>query len=78
MLFINCVSYEGEDSLEFDFNQTVIDLVKTIEGRKWSATEKAWKIPYSKNYLQKLNEQFQGKLIFTEISETTSKLMERI
>lgn len=68
------ITYEidGDGVLwKFDFNQTVIDLVKTIKGRKWSATDKVWKIPYSENYLQNLNGQSKGKLIFKEMSETT-------
>jgi len=44
--------------LHFAYDENVINLIKTIEGRKWSVTEKVWKIPYSINYLQNLNEQF--------------------
>jgi len=44
-LYIDCVSYRDSVHLKYD-------LIKTIEGRKWSATEQVWKIPYSKDSLQ--------------------------
>ena len=56
-LFFSCVGNGNKVHIKSDFKQIVIDLVKTIKGRKCSATDKIWKITYAKNYLQKLDEQ---------------------
>ena len=58
-------------ALLFDYNEDVITLVKQIEGRKWSASNKFWHIPFFENYLEKLNLKFNGKLEFIE--STTEK-----
>ena len=55
---------ERRIALLFDYNEDVITLVKQIEGRKWSASNKFWHIPYQANYLKELNEKFHGKLEF--------------
>ncbi len=53
-------------ALLFDYDASTIELVKQIEGRKWSAPDKFWHIPYLENYLRVLNKQFKGKLEFVE------------
>ena len=61
---------EKRIALLFDYNEEVITLVKQIEGRKWSASNKFWHIPFSENYLEKLSLEFNGKLEFVEDTET--------
>jgi len=56
-------------ALIFKYNTEVIELVKQIEGRKWSATNKFWHLPYRDNYLKLLNKQFNGKLEFIELNK---------
>jgi hypothetical protein len=46
-------------ALRFDCNINTIDLIKQIEGRKWSASRKFWHTPFQENYLKELNKQFK-------------------
>ena len=57
---------ERRIALLFDYDEDIITLVKQIEGRKWSASNKFWHIPFFDNYLEKLNFKFNGKLEFKE------------
>lgn len=47
--------------LSFSFDQTLIDLVKTLPSWAWSISEKAWIIPYSDEVVSQLLPVFQGK-----------------
>ena len=51
-------------ALCFPYNENTISLIKKIEGRKCSASNKFWHIPYQENLHNPLNEQFKGKLEF--------------
>lgn len=62
-------------ALIFPYDRNVITLIKQIEGRNWSVSQKCWHIPYRENYLAFLNEQFLGKLEFIE--STSSQLIEK-
>ncbi|MBC8416572.1 MAG: site-specific integrase [Candidatus Cloacimonetes bacterium] len=68
---------ERRIALLFDYNEDVITLVKQIKGRKWSASNKFWHIPYQANYLKELNEKFHGKLEFIE-NTSESKIEKKI
>ena len=68
---------ENRIALLFDYDKDVITLVKQIEGRKWSASNKFWYIPYQANYLKELNEKFHGKLEFIE-NTSESKIEKKI
>jgi site-specific recombinase XerD len=61
---------ERRIALLFDYDEDVIALIKQIEGRKWSASNTFWHIPFFNNYLGKLNSKFHGKLEFIEDTET--------
>jgi integrase/recombinase XerD len=67
-------------ALLFDYDADTIELVKQIEGRKWSASNKFWHIPVHEHYLEALNRKFSGKLEFIRsatdkvINKTTLKL----
>ncbi len=58
-------------ALLFSYDEDIIFLVKQIEGRRWSASNRFWHIPFQENYLEVLNNKFNGKLIF--IKNTTDK-----
>ncbi len=62
---------EKRIALIFKYNTEIISLVKEIEGRKWSASNKFWHIPYLDNYQKLLNKQFKGKLEFIEQKKDT-------
>jgi site-specific recombinase XerD len=47
--------------LSFPFDQTLIDLVKTLPSWAWSIQQKAWIIPYSDEVVSQLLPVFQGK-----------------
>ena len=59
-------------ALLFRYDVDVISLVKEIEERRWSASNKFWHIPYQINYLEILNKKFSGKL--ESIGNITEKL----
>ncbi|MCK4655191.1 MAG: site-specific integrase [Candidatus Cloacimonetes bacterium] len=61
---------EKRIALLFDYDEDVITLVKQIEGRKWSASNKFWHIPFFENYLEKLNLKFNSELEFIEDTDT--------
>ncbi len=66
-----CINGQKRIALLFDYDKDTIELIKQIEGRKWSASNKFWHIPYQENAIQKLNEQFKGRLKFIEQKKTS-------
>lgn len=68
------VKDEKRIALLFQYDNNIISLVKEIEGRRWSASNKFWHIPYEKNTLEILNGKFEGKLEFVESTTKNSKL----
>lgn len=59
------IIHRGETRIKVDFpyNQAFIALLKQIENAKWSATHKAWHIPYTKEAFGKLKSLFPDILI---------------
>ncbi|MBN1326804.1 MAG: site-specific integrase [Candidatus Cloacimonetes bacterium] len=53
-------------ALLFDYDIEIIEMVKQIEGRKWSVSSNFWHIPYREKADQYLNAMFTGKLEFYE------------
>ena len=45
---------ESRLKLEFEYNKTIIGLVKQIEGAGWSRTMKAWHVPDTEETLRQL------------------------
>lgn len=45
---------ESRLKLEFEYNKTIIGLVKQIEGAGWSRTMKAWHVPDTEEKLRQL------------------------
>jgi site-specific recombinase XerD len=64
--------------LYFQYNPTIINLIKQIEGRKWSASNKFWHIPYQENAIKILNEQFKGKLEFNKKVEVPAEYIDTL
>lgn len=58
-------------ALLFDYDLDTINLIKQIEGRKWSASNKFWHILYQEKAIQTLNVQFKGKVEFFEQKKTS-------
>ena len=65
-------------ALIFPYNEEIITLIKQLKDRKWSALNKFWHIPHSKNYLQILNKQFKGKLEFIEQGKFPKEFIEAL
>ena len=63
------INNEKRIALVFDYNIVTIELIKHIKGRRWSASNTFWHIPYQENAIQKLNKQFAGNLEFVNYSE---------
>jgi len=53
-------------ALFFEYNAYLISKVKQIEGSVWDEEEKLWYIPFRTGFLNKLNHQFDGDLMFTQ------------
>jgi site-specific recombinase XerD len=49
---------EKRIKLFFDYNPTLIDVIKSIDDRKWSMTMGCWHIPFSDNYEEQLKRVF--------------------
>ncbi|MCK4348714.1 MAG: hypothetical protein KAW47_08865 [Thermoplasmatales archaeon] len=45
------INNEKRIALVFDYDKDIIELIKQIKGRKWSASNKFWHIQYQSNYL---------------------------
>ncbi|MCF7793958.1 MAG: site-specific integrase [Candidatus Cloacimonetes bacterium] len=69
---------EKRIALIFKYDREVIDLIKQIEGRKWSVNDKFWHIPYQEEVIQKLNKQFKDKLEFVEYSEVPAEYIDAL
>lgn len=66
-----CINGRKRLALLFDYDTETLELIKRIEGRRWSASKKFWHIPYQENAIQILNEQFKEKLEFFEQKKTS-------
>jgi site-specific recombinase XerD len=60
---------EKRVKLLFDYDREKIDLIRKLPGRRWSKTMNCWHIPYKKDYLRYLTNQFNGKIDFKDLSE---------
>lgn len=60
-------------ALLFEYDKEVIHLVKQINGRKWSVSNKFWYIPYTENYLENLNNMFPDKIQFIQADNKARK-----
>ncbi|MEB2777868.1 phage integrase N-terminal SAM-like domain-containing protein [Algoriphagus sp. D3-2-R+10] len=47
--------------LQFDYNQELIELVKTLSMAKWNPERRAWSLPYSEGIVEELLILFKGK-----------------
>jgi site-specific recombinase XerD len=65
---------EKRIALLFDYNLQTIAQIKTIQGRKWSVSEKVWHIALVENYVDVLNKQFSGKITFKIKSQPEQKV----
>jgi len=61
--------------LNFPYNANIISLVKQIEGRKWSISNKFWHIPYEEDSLEILNKKFKGKIEFKQEKTKQQKVV---
>jgi integrase/recombinase XerD len=57
---------EGKERLKlyFEYDKDVIALLKTIPGARWAPKEKCWHVATQAGGMEKLNRQFEGKLLF--------------
>ncbi len=53
MITLKKIHHRGADRLGifFDFNQTIIDQIKSLPNRKYSNTNKCWYLPYDHVHL---------------------------
>ncbi len=59
------INYKGNKRicLQFDYNEELIGMIKTIPERQWDKSMKWWHIPYKENYLEYLSNKFDNKII---------------
>ncbi len=64
-IIVTKIEHRGEIriGLNFEKNQDWANKVKTIPGRKWSATKRCWHIPYSASSFEKLKSLFDERQI---------------
>jgi hypothetical protein len=56
----SAVLEKGEIVIKFDYNPIILDAVRTIQGRRWNATDKTWVIPKtSVTLLRRIAEEHQ-------------------
>ncbi len=65
-------------ALLFDYEINTIELIKQIQGRRWSASNKFWHIPYQDNIIDQLNKKFKGKLEFTKYKKFPPEYLETL
>ncbi|MBR9915639.1 MAG: tyrosine-type recombinase/integrase [Algicola sp.] len=58
----------------FDYRKALIELVKTVPNRKWSATLECWYVRYSPEAIAQIKEIFQGYTIDTERLKRATQL----
>jgi len=58
--------------LIFSYNKEMIADIQNLPGRRWSKTMNCWYIPHKNNYLDYLNNYFQGKYHFQSKKRTLS------
>lgn len=65
------INHKGKKhiALNYSFNKEVNDLIRTIRGRRWSASRGLWHLPDSIR-IDELNKRFSGKLKFSEQKQT--------
>ena len=64
------INYKGNKRicLQFDYNEELIGMIKTIPERQRDKSMKCWHIPYKENYLEYLSNKFDNKIIFSQIN----------
>jgi site-specific recombinase XerD len=67
---IENILHKGQSRIAifFDYHPDLIDAVKNLNNRRWSASRKCWHIPYQRNYKSFLQKYFinQAHLVFIE------------
>jgi integrase/recombinase XerD len=61
---------EGKERLKvhFPYDSEIIELIKTIPGARWAPEEKCWHFSMLAGPVEKLNQKFEGKLKFDELT----------
>lgn len=52
-------------ALQFNYNEVLLKLVRTIEGSSWSKTKRFWYTPYSKEKVNQIKTTFKGHVRFS-------------
>jgi len=52
-------------ALQFNYNEGLLKLVRTIEGSSWSKTKRFWYTPYSKEKVKQIKTTFKGHVRFS-------------
>lgn len=64
-------------SLEVPFDPALIERIKAFPGRRWSAAEKRWHIPWRSDYLEYLRSHFNGMAEVTVSGGTEGGMQEK-
>ncbi|HOY96800.1 MAG TPA: tyrosine-type recombinase/integrase [Catalimonadaceae bacterium] len=68
---ISKIMHKNEERIKVEFlvNEAITRKIKEIEGAKWSATHKAWHVPYSKSAFAHLKKAFPDMEIIPTLKE---------
>lgn len=65
---------ERRVALLYPYKPHITEMLKTIDDLSWSHEHDLWHIPYSENYLKKLNSRFAGNLRFVDLSTSVESI----
>ena len=73
-MLVSKIIHRNEERIkvDFPFNQAIAQEIKKIADAKWSKTQRAWHIPYSKEAFKRLKELFPSIEIETTENKTTA------
>ena len=68
-------NYKNDDVIliRFRYREELIDLVKTLPRRRWSATLKSWLVPYSEQMVRRIKTTFKGHYLENRTSRTIAE-----
>ena len=75
MITISLIEHREEERIRIDCKkeQTTINKIKKIDGRKWSATKRCWHIPYQKTTYNQLQSLFGKENITVNFTNSKKK-----
>lgn len=70
-IILERVIHRGQKRLKliFEFDIEIMNLLDTVDDARWSSSMSCWHVPYTENYLENLNQVFNGVAQITDMSK---------